>query len=310
MTSPQNAALVLALVLALGSSPATAAGPSDPTNELIVVRMCEVDFERAALLGVSTTGVMGQIHVKVGDLVEAGQVLGRLQDYDVRAELELRSAEAESEIGLRLGEVQLALAKSKLRRSESLNRQQFVSGELLEQERIEVQTRALGLEESKFKRKLALLQKGQAEAGIKTREVISPFHGEVVALFKQPGESVGTNDPILRVVDCRSMKVTGHLDVVDASRLVKGRRVRVFPEIRGADLPIERKAFEGHVSFVDAQIQRETQTCQVIVVVSNDEGHLRAGMEARIEILPEDRPLAQRLEAGVSKLSPAKTDRR
>jgi len=304
MTHTRNAALTIAL--AIGSS-AMAAGPSDPSNESIVLRMSEVDFERTALLGTSVIGVIGEIHVKPGDLVTAGQLLGRLRDDDVRAELDLRAAEAQSEIGVRMTELRLSLAKSKLQRSESLSRQKYISGEALEHERIEVRTSALDLEEAKFKRKLASLQKAQAEAGLKAREIISPIDGEVVALYKQPGESVTMTDPILRVVDFRSMKVTGHLDVVDASRVFKGRRARVFPEIRGAELPIELRAFEGRVSLVDAQIHRETQTCQVVVMVPNPEGLLRAGMEARIEILPEDQPTIQAPAVGGSKPGAAKT---
>jgi RND family efflux transporter MFP subunit len=261
----------------------------DPPTEVIVVRRCEVDFERAALLGTSVVGVVGEVRVKVGDAVKAGQVLGRLQDGEIRAEMEVRAAEAESDVGVRLSEARLAVAQSKQRRAEKLGRQVMLSAEEVEQQRNETESRALDVEEAKFKRKLSALQKKQAEAAIRAREFVSPFDGEVVALFKQPGESASMNDPVLRVVDSRTMRVTGHLDVVDASRLAKGRRARVYLEIRGADLPIEARAFEGRVTFVDAQISRETQTCRVVVEVPNPEGLLRAGMEARIEILPDSR---------------------
>ena len=268
---------ILALMLAMAGEPAT---------EVIVVRRCEVDFERSALLGTSVAGVVAEVHVKVGDSVKAGQILGRIHDGDIRAELEVRAAEAESDVGVRLGEARLAAAQSKLRRSEKLGRQVMVSDEELEGQRIETHARALDVEEAKFKRKVSALMKKQAEAAIRAREFVCPFDGEVVALFKGTGESASLNDPVFRVVDSRTMKVTGQLDVVDASRLAKGRRARVYLEIRGADLPIEARAFEGRVTFVDAQINRETQTCRVVVEVPNAEGLLRAGMEARIEILP------------------------
>ena len=263
------------------------AATGEPTVEVIVVRRCEVDFERSALLGTSVAGVVAEVRVKVGDTVKEGQILGRLQDGDLRAELEIRAAEADSDIGVRLGEARLAAAHSKLRRSEALARKLIASAEELDQQRIEAQTRALDVEEAKFKRKVSTLMKKQAEAAIRAREFASPFDGEIVALFKGAGESASLNDPVFRVVDSRTMKVTGHLDVVDASRLAKGRRARVYLEIRGADLPIEARAFEGRVAFVDAQISRDTQTCRIVVEVPNPEGLLRAGMEARIEILPE-----------------------
>jgi RND family efflux transporter MFP subunit len=285
MTRSWNMAALLALALA--APVARSDEPSGTSAEVIVVRRCEIDFERSSLLGTSVMGVVAEVRVKVGDAVTSGQHLGRLLDGEIRAELEIRAAEAESDVAVRLGEARAAMALSKLRRSEKLNRRVIISAEEVEEQRIEAQCRALDVEEAKFKRKVSALQKKLAEAAIRARELVSPFDGEVVALFKQPGESVSINDPVLRVVDSRTMKVTGHLDVVDASRLAKGRRARVYVEIPGADLPIEGKAFEGRVVFVDAQIQRETQTCKVVVEVSNLDGLLRAGMEARIEILPE-----------------------
>ena len=256
-------------------------------SEAIVVRRCEVDFEHSAMLGPGVAGIVAEVRVKVGDSVKAGQVLGRLQDGDIRADLDIRAAEAESDLGIRLCEARLAASQSRLRRSEKLGRQAMISAEEVEQQRIETQSRSLDVEEAKFKRKVAALLKKQAEAAIRAREIVSPFDGEVVAVTKVAGESVTISEPVFRVVDSRTMKVTGHLDVADASRLAKGRRARVSLEVRGAGLPIEARAFEGRVVFVDAQIHRETQTCRVIVELPNPEGTLRAGMEAQIEILPD-----------------------
>ena len=146
----------------------------EPPGEVIVVKRCEVDFEHSAMLGAGVAGIVAEVRVKVGDSVKAGQVLGRLVDGDIRADLEIRAAEAESDLGIRLCETRLAASQSRLRRSEKLGRQVMISADELEQQRIETQSRSLDVEEAKFKRKVATLLKKQAEAAIRVRGVHQP----------------------------------------------------------------------------------------------------------------------------------------
>jgi RND family efflux transporter MFP subunit len=258
-----------------------------PSADVIELRRCPVEYARASLLGPSLIGVVQEISARPGDVVKAGQVLGTLQDKDVRAELDLRTAEAETDIGVRIGKARLALAVSKLKNSESLNLRNFVSREELQLHRIEAEARALEVEEAEHKRKLAEIQRRQAEAMARARQFIAPFDGIVVAVLKEQGESVGPSDPVFRVVDTDHLKVTGHLDVVDAWRAKVGLRVRVHPEVAGADLPVEREVFSGRIAFVDTQVDPATQTCKVVAEVENRDGLLRAGMEARLELIPD-----------------------
>src|SRR5947209_1229288 len=112
---------------------APADGPNPECNGVaggsIVLSRCILEFEKTTMLGASQTGVVGEIMVKPGDRVRAGQVLGRLFDAELRAELELRRAEAESDTDIRLGEAKLALALSKMRASEALSKRNLMSAE-------------------------------------------------------------------------------------------------------------------------------------------------------------------------------------
>ena len=54
--------------------------------------------------------------VEPGARVAAGQVLGRLQDDEVRAEVRLREAEASSDVDVRLSEAKSAQSANKMRR--------------------------------------------------------------------------------------------------------------------------------------------------------------------------------------------------
>ena len=66
-------------------------------------------------------GLIQECLVRPGDRVKAGQVLGRLFNKDVLAEIEVRATALESsEIAIHQREATLEVARAKLRRAEAL----------------------------------------------------------------------------------------------------------------------------------------------------------------------------------------------
>jgi membrane fusion protein (multidrug efflux system) len=283
-TQPWLAGLLLIATAQVPDARATDPAPVPPGAETILLRRCDLDFERSTLLGASGSGILKDCLVRPGDVIVEGQVLGRLQDAEARAELELRGAQAESDIEVRLGEAKHGQAVAKLKATEALKRRGFLDSNEYESQRLGATAAALSVEEAKFRRHLASLQRRQAEAALRAREVVAPHAGTVIAVLKRPGESVAAGDPIFRVVDVDHIRVTGLLDVADAARVREGQSVRVSPEVGGADLAIEQSSYLGRVVFVDRVIDPEALTCKVVAEVANRDGLLRAGLRARMEI--------------------------
>lgn len=269
------------LLAGLWAAPAPA---DDPPSDVIVISRCPVSFERSALLGAAQPGVLEGRGVEIGDRVKAGQVLGHLRDGEVRAERDLKELVAQSDVSIRTAEAKHAQALSKLRTAETLKGRNYVSLEAFNQLKLDVDTAALEVEAAKQTREQAKLQVRQMEEMIRAREFICPFDGVVVDILKAPGESIGLNDPVFRVIDPSRLRVTGHLDVADAWRVRPGQRARFVPEIGGADLPIEGSSFVGRIIFVDAEIDSGSQTCRILAEIENPKGLLRAGMEGRLEV--------------------------
>jgi cobalt-zinc-cadmium efflux system membrane fusion protein len=255
-----------------------------------VLSRCTLEFEKTTLLGAAQTGTVSEMLVKPGDRVKAGQVLGRLFDADLRADLELRRAEAASDIDIRLGEAKHALAVSRLKASEALSKRNLISVEELTTHQLDAQTTVLEVEAARHRRRIAELGSRQAEAMILARALVGPHDAIVVEVLKDVGEAVAPNEPVLRLVGDETVRVTGYLDVGDAWRVKAGQRACVRPEVSGAELPIERQAFEARIAYVEPEINPETQTCKVVAIVANPGGLLRAGLEARMEIAPDSRP--------------------
>jgi RND family efflux transporter MFP subunit len=277
-------------VLLLGFFPGIprtdAAGPSDSrSDEVVVLRRCTVDHERISSLGSMLYGVLKECLVEPGAEVKEGQVIGRLEDQDARAELQMRQVEAGSDIDIRLSESKSLLAHNKLKITSTLIRRNAASQEEFMQHRLEAEAASLEVENAKHRHLLAEAQLLHAKAVLSAREFVSPHAGVVTAVFKRRGEPVAPNIPIFRIVDADHLLVTGQVDVVDVYRLHVGQPVKIVPDIAGADLAVEHEVFTGKVDFIDTQIDPVSQTCKVLAKCDNRGRLLRAGMEARMEIM-------------------------
>lgn len=280
------------LTAALAALPALGADSPDATPTVIPLRGCMIEFDRSALLGATNPGVLQDCLVRPGDRVRAKQVLGRLADGDVRAELALKEAEVKSDIEVRLNRAKHAQAVGKLKRSGELSRLKYISPEELSLHRLEADTAALGIEEAEYHRRQAEIQRNQVVAAVHAREFVAPHDGVVVSVYKSEGESVAMNDPVFRLVNTDRLRVTGHLDVSDVWRVRRGQGVRVSVDVPGVELAVEREVFLGRVVFVDNQVDAESRVCKVVAEVENRDDVLKAGLHAQMEIVPEATPPA------------------
>ncbi|RUL87633.1 efflux RND transporter periplasmic adaptor subunit [Tautonia sociabilis] len=292
--------LTTSMLLSLGPIlfPDVPDGEGGGPPPLAVLRRCTIEYANTTDLGAAQFGIYKECLVRRGDSVEAGQVLGRLEDDDARAELALRTIEAESTITVRINEARRDQAAEKLRASEILMRRDALSLEEFNLRRLEATTAALAVEEAEYQREIAAMQRKQAEAMLRLRQFVAPHDGIVVELYKEPGEPISPNEPVIRVVDVDRVRVTGHLDVKDAWDVHPGQPVRIAPDVGGTELWVEDRWFPGELVFIDPQIDPDTQTCVIIAEVPNPGRLLRAGLEARMEILPAGAPSGEEAEQG------------
>jgi len=270
---------------------AIAGGEAPSPPEVILLQKCTIDYRHSTLVGSNQNiGRIQECLIRAGDQVKGGQVLGRLFNKDVLAELESRTVALESsETTIHQGEATLEVERTKLRRTEALyNRNSLLTMSIqdLQLQRYAVKTAELGLQAAIQSRRMAETQLHAAEAMVAAREIVSPHDGVIVEVYKNVGEAITFGMPIYKVVAIDRMRVTGYLDAGDAWHVRQGQAVRIMPELEGGDLPIEREIFEGKITFVDSEIDPKTRTCRVFAEVENRDGLLRSGLECRMEISP------------------------
>ncbi|MBV8076684.1 MAG: efflux RND transporter periplasmic adaptor subunit, partial [Planctomycetaceae bacterium] len=242
---------------------------------VIPLRKCTIEYARSTLVGSNQAGLIQECLVRPGDRVKGGQVLGRLFNRDVLAELEFRTAALEnSEMAVHQGEATLEVERTKLGRAGTLYNRSALSIQDLQLQQLAVKTAELGLQAAIRGRRMAEAQLHTAKAMVAVREIVSPHDGIIVEVYKNVGETITLGIPLYKVVAIDRMRVTGYLDVGDAWRVHRGQAVRITPELEGGDLPIEREVFAGAITFVDSEIDPKTRTCRVFAEVENRGGLL------------------------------------
>src|SRR4051812_37966265 len=123
-TMPLTRPLCALIVLGLTGQPGRADDSPEAARDVVAIQRCEIDYVHSSRVGVaslgSTASILQDCYVREGDWVKAGQVLGRVNDRDLRAELEVRRAEAESDIEIQLCEAKHDQMLNRLLRTETL----------------------------------------------------------------------------------------------------------------------------------------------------------------------------------------------
>jgi RND family efflux transporter MFP subunit len=225
------------------------------------------------------TGKLESVQVDVGDLVQQGQLLAKLEGEELdqqvlRAEASLAVAQAT----LSQRQAELENAKADENRTAQLAAEGLVS----EQARQTAETRGRVVD---AQLKLAEAQVRAAEADLaelKIRQqqtrILSPLTGLVSQRFVDPGALVNANTPIVAVVRLSSLITEVRVPEQHLAGMREGNRAVVVIDALGG------QSFEGRVSRISPVLDAATRSGLVQVEIPNPSGQLKAEMSARIQM--------------------------
>jgi len=256
-----------------------AAGPGKLTLRTNLLGQVRINEERLAHVVPPVSGVVREVGVRVGDDVQAGQLLA------VIASRELAGARAEflSARGRRaLAEIAHEREKELWERhilieQDYLDAKQALSEADIELEAAEQALHALGVTEEE----LEALESNH-EAGALTRyELRAPIRGTVIEMHMVRGETVGEGDDLLLVADLTTAWVD--LDVPQADLLTVREGQDITISASGMDVP----QVNGVVSFVSQVIDEGARTALARVEITNASGEWRPGLFVRATLSSE-----------------------
>lgn len=193
-----------------------------------------VTARRAATVSSKVTGKVIEVLVEEGMKVEAGQVLARLDDSNVRAALRLAEAQLESaRQALKETQANLANAQRELDRYRQLEASRIASVSDVDRAEATAKSLAARLEYQSAQVVVAEKEVAQIKQQLDDTVVRAPFAGVVTVKNAQPGEMISpmsaggsfTRTGICTIVDMSSLEIEVDVNESYINRVESGQRV-------------------------------------------------------------------------------------
>lgn len=273
--------LALALVAACSPPPPEAAPPEAVVPVEVVTATSTTVTDRVVVSGTIAanrqvdlaaegTGRVIALKVRLGDEVRKGQLLARLDARVARAQLK------QAEASLRAAQARLAGAASSSERAERLASEGATSTSQRDLARVELEAATAQVDGGKA---AVALAKGV----LANCRILAPWAGTIAAVHLEVGSLVAPGQPSFRLVDMNTVRAKAGVPASEVGRLAAEQAATLHI---GGLLP---SSFDGQLTHVGPEADARTHTYPIEVEVPNDDGTLRAGMVARLEIAVEER---------------------
>ncbi len=191
--------------------------------------------------------------VEEGDIVEAGQLLLQLEDYEQGLQLER-------------AQTQLAKLQAQLERTKPLYEQKLVSKQEYDNLVFEVRSAQVAVEE--------------AQRNLDYTRVTAPISGVITRRYVNVGDFVSTGQRLFEIVDLNSLAAPVYVPDKYLAQLKVGQRALVRPTA------LPGQEFEGYVKRIAPIVEAQTGTVKVTIGFHSP-GPLRPGMYATVEIITQ-----------------------
>lgn len=217
---------------------------------------------QTAVLRAKAGGTLVALAVAEGTRVQAGQLLGRIEQAELSSRVAERSAMLEA------ARAALAQAERSHASNERLAQQNFISPIALENSRAALET--------------ARAQFNAAQASLETTRtaqrdgvLLAPIAGIVAKRHVLPGEKVSVEQQVATIVDLARLELAGSVGTHEVARLAPGMPVQV--QVEGVALPVA-----GRIARIAPAAEPGTRSIGVTIALANPGERLRAGQYALV----------------------------
>lgn len=220
-------------------------------------------------MGFRVGGKIVERRVNIGDRVEVGQVIARLDDTD------LKLAEGSAKAALAAARTRRDVAIENFARARALLPKAFIAKATYDARKNE-RDAAIGAFET------AEVQLAQATNAVGYATLRAGKAGIVTAVRAEPGQVVNAGTPVIVLAESGETEIAIVVPEQDVARLAVGRPI---------DLTLwagPRTPLKGHIREISAQADAESRTYAVRATVHEPPATMRLGMTATVSIQVED----------------------
>ena len=231
-----------------------------------------------------TGGRLVTVNVQLGDPVRRGQLLAKLEDFEIVEQV--KQAEASLEVAratIRQREADLKVAELNFDRSKNLFQRQLLAKQALDdaESRYLAAEAQIDLSKAQAQQTSARLEELQINLG--NTRIVSPVDGFVGKRNVDPGAWVSQNAPVVSVVEISSLRLVANVVEKDLRLVNTGDPATVEVDAYPGDL------FKGRIARVSPVLDPATRTATMEVEIPNRDNRLKPGMYARVLLIIEER---------------------
>jgi RND family efflux transporter MFP subunit len=230
-------------------------------------------------------GRIDSVPVKLGDRVRKGQLVAKIEDRELREQINQAQATLEvNKANVVQRENELQVQKNALERVKATFDKGLTARQMLEDAEARYHAAMSQVNVAKAQQSQTQFRIDELRITLSNTSVVSPVDGFVSRRNLDAGAFSGANTVILQVVDIDTVRLVANL-------IEKGFR-KVVPGVE-ASVQVDTFAgedFKGRVSRVAPIFDPATRTAQMEIEVPNPGYRLKPGMYARVRLTLERRP--------------------
>jgi len=242
---------------------------------------CIIEPHVVVELSTSVEGVIEEITVNRGDVVEKDQVLVTLESGVEKATVELARLRAKEDVEILLGKARVEFGERAKARSDELYSRKSLSQHSKDEADYEASLAKLELREARQSRKRAELELKRAIAVLDRRSIRSPIDGVVIERVASPGEAVTEDEHMLRLAQVDPLNVELIVPAAKFGELRKGMHLHVHTDMPGTEV------YRAEVVIVDPVIDASSETFGARALLPNPDRRIPAGVACTAEIVPD-----------------------
>lgn len=215
--------------------------------------------------------VSGQVQeaaLREGVAVQAGQVLARLDQADLKARLQQQQAMLDE------AQARLAMAQKNEYNANALLSQKFIS-----QTSFDTTANAVELARANVKSASAMVD--LARIALNDSVIRAPISGIISKRHVQAGDKVAPDMPVYTIVGLNELTLEAQVPTTDIPRVKVGQEVRFHVD------GFAKREFSGKVARINPTTEAGSRAMLVYVSVANADGALRGGMFAKGSLTTE-----------------------
>ena len=290
---------------------AAAATATAQVNALRSLNSDPLDFHKVKIIDevsvpAEEAGVLNELHVREGMLVEKGALLGEIDNTDAVLTVSMANYEyaaakktAENTLSIQAASKSREVAEAEYDAAVEANRvfdgvitETEMRRKKLQEERGAMQAQLAIHEQqvAKLDAMVKLKQLKRAEASLKRRRIVSRINGVVVELNKHAGDWVNPGETVMRIVRMDRLRIEGNINGRRYARHeVIGRPVDIEIQLTGGGI----EKMEGQIVFASPLVESNEYTIRAEVNNRKVNGRwlLTPGLDAKVRL--RDQPASQ-----------------